>query len=139
MRASAEPSPIQAPKTSLLRCPTIDVQASKVKAQKEACDNLLEWLAKHWALLLGVSMHFAPPPRPILAAPQSSRKTRGRLLCAPGVLSFKRSDLVVGLDDDAQLPDESHPADALLPVCLDLFDKCKDAKTAAQQDLPLKM
>jgi hypothetical protein len=63
-------------------------QERKVKAQKEACDNILEWLGKHWALLLGVNMHFASPPRPIPAALQCSRKTCGRLRCAPGVPSY---------------------------------------------------
>jgi hypothetical protein len=57
-----------------------------------------------------------------------------RLVYRPTALTLR-----VAVDDNAQLSDEVHPADALLPVCLELFDKCKDARTAAQQELPMKM
>ena len=36
-------------------------QERKVKAQKEACDSLIVWLGKHWAVLLGVFLLFALP------------------------------------------------------------------------------
>jgi hypothetical protein len=45
-------------------------------------------------------------------------------------------------DDDAELRGEHkflHPADQLLAECLDLFVKCENARTVAQQQLPMTM
>jgi hypothetical protein len=103
-------------------------QERKVKAQKDACDNLIEWLVKHWAKLLGVYAAFL--------LHLSAALPRMHAGCALSVWAYP----FMVPDDNVQLPSyRDHPADQLLIICLDLFDKCKDAKTAAQQELPMKM
>ena len=103
-------------------------QETKVKAQQSACNDINEWLGhRHkWQSLLGKRVHsFAPSPLP-----------------CPRVRGGELTRANARADDDAKLRGEHtflHPADQLLAECLDLFVKCKDARTGAQQQLPMTM
>jgi len=61
------------------------------------------------------------------------------LFCAPVLTVWECADLNAELIPACSDSKYTHPADQLLLEIVTLFDKCKDARTAAQQQLPLSM